>query len=175
MLKGRAHKFGDDINTDYIISGRHKFKTLDMNELACHVMEDLDPEFFRRLEEGDFLVAGGNFGCGSSREQAPLALKHAGVAAVLAKSFARIYFRNSINNGLPALVCDTSQIEEGDHLEVDLEGGVIRNVTRETEIHTSPLPGVMMDILAEGGLVPYMSRHGSLALADYEKAETEDR
>ena len=106
-MKGKAHRFGNDINTDYIISGRHKFKTLDMDELACHVMEDLDPHFVKRLKKGDFIVAGKNFGCGSSREQAPLALKHAGVAAVLAESFARIYFRNSINNGLPALVCDT--------------------------------------------------------------------
>lgn len=130
VLTGRAHRFGDDVNTDYIISGRYKFKTLDMKELARHVMEDLDPDFYSRLEEGDFLVAGGNFGCGSSREQAPLALKHAGVAAVLAGSFARIYFRNSINNGLPALSCDTSGIENGDRLEVDLEAGVVRNITR---------------------------------------------
>lgn len=163
-MKGKAHRFSDDVNTDYIISGRHKFKTLDMNELACHVMEDLDPHFVKRLKKGDFIVAGKNFGCGSSREQAPLALKCAGVAAVLAESFARIYFRNSINNGLPALVCDTSGIEDGDALEIDLESGVIRNLTRDTTIESHPLPKVMLDILSEGGLVHYMMKHGQLAL-----------
>jgi 3-isopropylmalate/(R)-2-methylmalate dehydratase small subunit len=163
-MKGKAHRFGDDVNTDYIISGRHKFKTLDMNELACHVMEDLDPHFVKRLKKGDFLVAGKNFGCGSSREQAPLALKCAGVAAVLAESFARIYFRNSINNGVPALVCDTSGIQDGDVLEIDLEGGLIRNVTKGTVIESHPLPRVMLDILSEGGLVDYMCKHGQLAV-----------
>ena len=164
VIKGKAHRFGDDINTDYIISGRHKFKTLDMDELACYVMEDLDPEFYECLETGDFIVAGKNFGCGSSREQAPLALKHAGVAGVLAGSFARIYFRNSVNNGLPALACDTSDIAEGDELEIDLAAGTIRDVTRGLELNSSPLPKVMLDILSEGGLVQYMKKHGRLTL-----------
>ena len=164
-MKGKAHRFADDVNTDYIISGRHKFKTLDMNELACHVMEDLDPHFVGRLKKGDFIVAGKNFGCGSSREQAPLALKHAGVAAVLASSFARIYFRNSINNGLPALVCDTSGIDDGDTLEVDLASGIIQNVTKGTQIESHPLPRVMLDILSEGGLVEYMRKHGRLSIS----------
>ncbi|MFH1149675.1 MAG: 3-isopropylmalate dehydratase small subunit [Actinomycetota bacterium] len=163
-MKGRAHRFGDDINTDYIISGRYKFKTLDMKELSCHVMEDLDPEFASRVNEGDFLVAGKNFGCGSSREQAPLALKHAGVAAVLAQSFARIYFRNSINNGLPALVCDTSRIMDGDELEIDLQTGLIRNASTGEEINAHPLPPVMLRILSEGGLVEYMKKHGALTV-----------
>ncbi len=163
-MKGKAHRFGDDVNTDYIISGRHKFKTLDMNELACHVMEDLDPHFTKRLKKGDFLVAGKNFGCGSSREQAPLALKHAGVAAVLASSFARIYFRNSINNGLPALVCDTSGIDDGDTLEIDLASGRIKNISKGSEIDSRPLPRVMLDIISEGGLVEYMRKHGRLAI-----------
>jgi 3-isopropylmalate/(R)-2-methylmalate dehydratase small subunit len=163
-MKGLAHRFGDDVNTDYIISGRHKFRTLDMDELACHVMEDLDPHFTKRLKKGDFIVAGKNFGCGSSREQAPLALKCAGVAAVLAESFARIYFRNSINNGLPALVCDTSGIDDGDTLEVDLATGIITNVTKGCEIESHPLPRVMLDILSEGGLVEYMKKHGRLSL-----------
>lgn len=163
-MKGKAHRFGDDVNTDYIISGRHKFKTLDMDELAKHVMEDLDPHFHKRLKKGDFIVAGTNFGCGSSREQAPLALKHAGVAAVMAQSFARIFFRNAVNNGMPALVCDTSGIEDGDALEVDLGAGVVRNLTKGTEIESHPLPGVMLDILNEGGLVEYMKRHGSLSV-----------
>lgn len=164
VIKGRAHKFGDDVNTDYIISGRHKFKTLDMDELATHVMEDLDPDFYSRLEKGDFIVAGKNFGCGSSREQAPLAVKHAGVAGVLAPSFARIYFRNSINNGLPALVVDTEAIEDGDELEVDLESGIVRDVTRGLELGSTPLPPVMLRILSEGGLVEYMKKHGELSL-----------
>ncbi|MBU4175480.1 MAG: 3-isopropylmalate dehydratase small subunit [Actinobacteria bacterium] len=162
VIKGKAHRFSDDVNTDYIISGRYKFKTLDMNELGRHVMEDLDPGFHARLEKGDFLVAGKNFGCGSSREQAPLALKAAGVAAVLAESFARIYFRNSINNGLPALVCDTSQIADGDQLEIDLESGTISDVASGATVESSPLSGVMVDILSEGGLVEYIKKHGGL-------------
>lgn len=162
VIKGKAHRFSDDVNTDYIISGRYKFKTLDMNELGRHVMEDLDPGFYARLEKGDFLVAGKNFGCGSSREQAPLALKAAGVAAVLAESFARIYFRNSINNGLPALVCDTSQIADGDQLEIDLESGMISDTTSGATVESSPLSGVMVDILSEGGLVEYIKKHGGL-------------
>ncbi len=165
-MKGKAHRFGDDVNTDYIIAGRHKFKTLDMDELACHVMEDLDPDFCSRLDKGDFVVAGRNFGCGSSREQAPLALKHAGVGAVLAESFARIYFRNSINNGLPALVCDTSEIEEGDDLELDLEKGVVTNLSRGQEIGCDPLLDVMLDILNEGGLIPYMKDHGGFSIEE---------
>ena len=163
-MKGKAHRFGDDVNTDYIISGRYKFKTLDMDELAKHAMEDLDPDFYSKVDQGDFLVAGSNFGCGSSREQAPLALKHAGINAVLADSFARIYFRNSINNGVPALVVDTSQIEEGDELEVDLEGGTVKDLTRDLELETKPLPKVMLDILSEGGLIDYVKKHGGLTV-----------
>ena len=165
ITSGKAHKFGDDINTDYIISGRYKFKTLDMDELACHVMEDLDPGFYERCRHGDFIVAGKNFGCGSSREQAPLALKHAGIVGVLAQSFARIYFRNSINNGLLALVCDTTGIGNGDELEIDAGTGNIKDVTRGLEITSSPLSGIMLDILTEGGLIEYMKKHGRLTLA----------
>lgn len=161
-MKGKAHKFGDDVNTDYIISGRHKFKTLDMDELAKHVMEDLDPNFYSKVNEGDFIVAGGNFGCGSSREQASLAVKHAGIAGVVADSFARIYFRNSINNGLPALVVDTSGIEDGDELEVDLEAGRVKDVTKGIELESKPLPKVMLDILSDGGLVEHVKKHGGL-------------
>ena len=106
-LRGICHKFGDDVNTDYIISGRYKFKTLDMKELARHVMEDLDPDFYSKVSKGDFIVAGRNFGCGSSREQAPLAIINADISAVLAKSFARIFYRNCINTGLPLVECNT--------------------------------------------------------------------
>lgn len=163
-MKGKAHKFGDDINTDYIISGKYKFKTLDMNELAKHVMEDLDPEFYSKVSAGDFIVAGKNFGCGSSREQAPLAIKHAGIAAVLALSFARIFYRNAINTGLPVVECDTSQIGEGDELIVDLEGGAVRNVTRGLEIPITPLPPVMLRILSDGGLAEHLKKHGTFLL-----------
>ncbi len=164
VLRGRAHVFGDDVNTDYIISGKYKFKTLDMDELACHCMEDIDPGFASRVRPGDFIVAGGNFGCGSSREQAPLVIKHAGVGAVLARSFARIFFRNAVNKGLPVVECDTSGIQAGDELEVDLAAGKVVNVTRGTEMAIVPLPRVMMDILSEGGLTEYLKNHGGFEL-----------
>lgn len=163
-LRGRAHKFGDDVNTDYIISGKYKFKTLDMKELAKHVMEDLDPDFAKRVQPGDFVVAGRNFGCGSSREQAPLALLNAGVSAVLASSFARIFYRNAINTGLPVVECDTSEIESGDELIVDLEKGLIKNLTRNKEIAIKPLPSFMLKILRDGGLVAHFKKYGTFNL-----------
>jgi 3-isopropylmalate/(R)-2-methylmalate dehydratase small subunit len=164
LLKGKAHVFGDDINTDYIISGRYKFKTLNMSELACHCMEDVDPDFASKVAPGDFIVAGTNFGCGSSREQAPLVIKHVGLSAVLAKSFARIFFRNAINKGLPVIECDTSQIGAGDELEIDLAGGKVKNLTRGIELEIMPLPSVMMDILFEGGLTDYLKKHGGFEI-----------
>ncbi|NQT94812.1 MAG: 3-isopropylmalate dehydratase, partial [Candidatus Omnitrophica bacterium] len=118
-LKGKAHKFGNAINTDYIISGRYKFKIQDPKELAKHLMEDIRPDFYKSVKKGDLLVAGKNFGCGSSREQAPLAIKYAGISAVVAESFARIFFRNAINLGLLLIECNTKTIKEGDSLEVD--------------------------------------------------------
>lgn len=163
-LRGKAHCFGNDVNTDYIISGKYKFKTLDMKELAKHVMEDLDPDFARRVQPGDFVVAGRNFGCGSSREQAPLALLNAGVGAVLAQSFARIFYRNAINTGLPVVVCDTGAIRAGDELVVDLEQGVLKNLTQGTEIPIKPLPSFMLKILADGGLVEHFRKYGTFNL-----------
>ena len=160
IIQGRAHKFGDDINTDYIISGKYKFKTLDMNELAKHVMEDLDPDFYSKVQAGDLIVAGRNFGCGSSREQAPLAIKHAKIGAVLAKSFARIFFRNAINTGLPVIECDTDQIEAGDKLKVDLASGKLINETKSKEIEIKSLPPVMIKILNDGGLAEHFKKHG---------------
>ncbi|MBN1406090.1 MAG: 3-isopropylmalate dehydratase small subunit [Candidatus Omnitrophica bacterium] len=159
-LHGKAHRFGDDVNTDYIISGRYKFKIQDPNELAKHVMEDLDPEFYKKLQKGDFLVAGKNFGCGSSREQAPVALKYAGIAAVLAKSFARIFFRNSINVGLMLLECDTDQIASGDELDIDVTKGIVYNKTKNKQIPITPLPDFMLSILHDGGLVEHVKKHG---------------
>lgn len=163
-LKGKAHKFGDDLNTDYIISGRYKFATLDMKELATHIMEDLDPDFYSKISGGDFIVAGRNFGCGSSREQAPLVIKHAGISAVLAKSFARIFFRNAINTGLPVVECDTDQIESGDELEVDLGAGKIKNLTKGISLDIKPLPPVMLKIINDGGLVEHFKKHGGFQL-----------
>ena len=164
ILKGKAHVYGDHINTDYIISGKYKFKTLDMKELSRHVLEDLDPDFAAKVQEGDFIVAGINFGCGSSREQAPLVITHAGVGAVLARSFARIFYRNAINKGLPLVECETSGISTGDILEVNLETGEVRNVTSGETITAAPLPEVMMKILNEGGLVEHLKQHGGFAL-----------
>jgi 3-isopropylmalate/(R)-2-methylmalate dehydratase small subunit len=165
-LKGRAHKFGDNINTDYIISGKHKFKTLDINELTRHLMEDLDPDFFQKIKPGDFIVAGSNFGCGSSREQAPLVIKEAQIAAVLAKSFARIFYRNSINIGLPVLECNTDKISAGDELEIDMDKGIIRSLSRNEEFPFLPFPPFVLKILNEGGLVEHFRRHGNFFLGE---------
>ena len=165
-LSARAFKYGDDINTDYIISGKYKFKSNDMEEMAHHAMEELDPEYYNKVKpEGGFLVAGTNFGMGSSREQAPLVLIHSNTKAVLAKSFARIFYRNAINTGLPVVVCDTDLIDQGDVLEVDLEGGVVRNVTKGADIAFAPLPPVMAQLLADGGLAAHFRKHGGFNLA----------
>jgi len=160
LLRGKAHIFGNDVNTDYIISGKYKFKTLDMNELAKHVMEDLDPDFYQKINPGDFIVAGSNFGCGSSREQAPLAVKYANISAVLAQSFARLFYRNAINTGLPVVECDTTNIATGDELEVDLTKGEITNRTKGIIIPVKPLPPVMIKILNDGGLAAHFHKYG---------------
>lgn len=161
-LKGNAHKFGNDINTDYIISGKYKFNTIDMKELSVHLMEDLRPNFYKEIKSGDFIVAGENFGCGSSREQAPLVIKHAGISAVIASSFARIFYRNAINIGLPLIEVPTDNIEEGDLLSVDLEKGIVKNISKNESLNIIPLPAVMLKILQEGGLVSYYKKYGSL-------------
>lgn len=160
QLKGKAHIFGDDINTDYIIAGKYKFSTLDMKELARHVMEDIVPDFYQKVNEGDLIVAGENFGCGSSREQAPLAIKHAGIGAVLASSFARIFFRNAINIGLPVIECDTSNISAGDQLQIDLDSGKINNLNSGETINVKPLPPIMLKILNDGGLAEHFHKYG---------------
>ncbi len=164
MLKGRAFKFGDGISTDYIIPGKYLSLRSNLPELAKHVLEDADPTFAKRVKKGDFVVGGKNFGLGSSREHAPIVIKMSGVSAVLAKSFARIFFRNAINIGLPVLVCDTSQIDDGDMLEVDLSAGRIRDLTSGVGLTFSPIPEVMLRILNEGGLVPYIRKHGDIVL-----------
>ncbi|MEA3493342.1 MAG: 3-isopropylmalate dehydratase small subunit [Candidatus Margulisiibacteriota bacterium] len=162
--KARRLKQDNDINTDYIISGRYKFKIQDPNELAKHVMEDLDPDFYKKIEKGDFVIAGTNFGCGSSREQAPMAIKYANISAVIAKSFARIFYRNCYNLGLPAIEADTDGISEGDELELDLSAGVIKNKTQNKDIKTAPLPPTMQTLLKDGGLVEHFKKHGGFKI-----------
>ncbi|MCX7795545.1 MAG: 3-isopropylmalate dehydratase small subunit [bacterium] len=164
IIRGFAHKLGDDINTDYIISGKYKFKTLDMKELAQHIFEDIDPDFIKKIKPGDIIVAGKNFGCGSSREQAPLVIKNAGLSAVVAISFARIFYRNAINNGLPLVECDTSGIEEGDELEINLEEGTVKNITKGVQIKITPLPPFMMKLLQDGGLVEHFKKYGGFSI-----------
>ena len=159
MIKGKAHRYGDNIDTDRIIPGKYT-KTLDIASLADHVMEDLDPDFKQKFKAGDIVVAGDNFGCGSSREQAPVALKAAGVSCIVARFYARIFFRNAINIGLPVLEVPDHDIEDGDELEIDMEAGVVRNLTKGKAHDSTRLPKVMMDIVAEGGLVPYLKKHG---------------
>lgn len=165
-MTGHAHRFSpnDDINTDYIISGRYKFKIDDMNELARHVMEDIDPKFSSRVKRGDFIVAGTNFGCGSSREQAPRALKAAGVSAVMAKSFARIFYRSSFNIGLPLIECDTDPIRGGDELTIDFDSGLVTNASTGETIRIRPIPRTMQILLEDGGLIQHLKRHGDFAL-----------
>jgi 3-isopropylmalate/(R)-2-methylmalate dehydratase small subunit len=162
MLRGKAWKFGDNISTDHITPGRYFHLRSRIEELAKHVMEDADPDFMKKFNPGDFVVGGKNFGMGSSREHAPLALKVAGVSAVLAKSFARIFYRNAINVGLPVLILDTDGIESGDDLEVDLSTGTVKNLTKGFELKAKPLPEVMLKILNSGGLVEYVKQYGDL-------------
>ena len=160
MLKGRAFKLGDNISTDDIAPGRWFHLRSNLPELAKHLLEDVDPDFASRVRQGDFIVAGGNFGLGSSREHAAVIIKMAGVAAILAKSVARIFFRNAINVGLPVLICDTDKIADGDELEVDLEGSRVRNIASGAELPLGKFPGVMLRILNEDGLIPYIRKYG---------------
>ncbi|MBI4744035.1 MAG: 3-isopropylmalate dehydratase small subunit [Actinobacteria bacterium] len=164
MLKGKAHKFGDNISTDHIAPGRLFHLRTNLPELAKHVLEDADPDFVKKMKTGDFVVGGKNFGLGSSREHAPTIIKLAGVNAVLAKSFARIFFRNAINVGLPVLVCDTDKIDAGDELEVDLSSGTVKNLTKNITINFNPLPDAMVKILNDGGLVEHFKKHGDFDL-----------
>ena len=164
MLKGKAFKFGDGISTDHIIPGRYAHLRSNLPELAKHVLEDADSTFAARVEKGDFVVGGSNFGLGSSREHAPLVIKMAGVSAILAKSVARIFFRNAINLGLPVLICDTDKIDDGDELEVDLAAGTVRDITNDSQVTFGKMPEVMLHILDEGGLIPYIKKHGDFKL-----------
>ena len=164
MLIGKAWKFGDDISTDHIAPGRLFHLRSNLPELAKHVLEDAREDFAKSMSKGDFVVGGNNFGLGSSREHAPTIIKLAGVNAVLAKSFARIFFRNAINVGLPVIICDADKIEENDILEVSLESGTVLNKTKNIILDFPPLPDVMTKILNSGGLVEYIKKHGDLVV-----------
>ena len=163
-MKGKAWKFGDNISTDLIAPGRYFHLRSNLPELAKHVLEDADPDFAKRIKKGDFVVAGKNFGLGSSREHAAAIIRIAGAKAVLAKSFSRIFFRNAINNGLAAIACDTNKIKAGDLLDINLEKGIINNLTRNIEIKFNPLPSVMRNILKDGGLVKHIKKHKGFKL-----------
>jgi len=160
ILKGRVHKLGDDINTDYIISGRYKFKTLNNELLAKHLLEDIEPGFYQKLSPGDFLVAGENFGCGSSREQAPLSIKYAKIGAVLAKSFARIFYRNAINIGLPIIITDTEKIQDKQELLINLAKGEIHILKTGMILPIKPFPPQILQIIEAGGLIEYFKKYG---------------
>jgi 3-isopropylmalate/(R)-2-methylmalate dehydratase small subunit len=158
-LKGKVHKFGDDINTDEIIPARY-LNTSDPGELARHAMEDADPDFVKKLKPGDFIVAGKNFGCGSSREHAPVALKAAGVAAVIAESFARIFYRNAFNMGLPIFEAPqaAAAIKAGEKIEVNPDTGEIIDKSTGKAYLSSPLPPFMQELLADGGLMAHLKK-----------------
>ena len=163
-MKGKAWKFGDGISTDHIIPGRYFYLRSNLPELAKHILEYEKPGFHEKVAQGDFIVGGKNFGQGSSREHAPLVIKLNGIQAVLAKSFARIFYRNCFNNGIPAIMCDTDRISEGDELELFLEEGKIVNHTKRETLAFSALPAVMKRILDDGGLVEHVKKYKDLKL-----------
>ncbi len=154
-IKGKVWCFGDNIDTDLIIAARY-LNTSEPSELAKHVMEDADPEFFSKMSKGDIIVAGENFGCGSSREHAPIAIKAAGISAVIAKSFARIFYRNAFNMGLPIFELDKSdEIKQGHEVSISLDDGKIKNFDTQKTYHFSPIPEFMQELISEGGLMNY--------------------
>ena len=160
IFRGTAHVFGDNVDTDRIIPGKYT-KTLNLDDLAEHVLEDIDPEFHSRVQPGDIVVAGDNFGAGSSREQAPLALQAAGVAVVVAAFFARIFYRNAINIGLPVVEIGQHDIETGHEITVDLGGGWVTDQTTGQRYRATQMPEVMVRILNAGGLVNFLREHGN--------------
>jgi len=159
MLKGKVHKYGADVNTDVIIPARY-LNVSEPAELAKHCMEDIDKGFVSRVQPGDMIVATTNFGCGSSREHAPLCIKASGISCIIAKSFARIFFRNAINIGLPLLECSQAvdNTEAGDILEVDLSTGKVNNLTRSLEFTAKPYPDFMAELISAGGLIQYTKK-----------------
>jgi 3-isopropylmalate/(R)-2-methylmalate dehydratase small subunit len=156
----RRLKVQDNINTDYVISGRYKFRIQDPRELSKHIFEDIDADFASRVRKGDILVAGENFGCGSSREQAPQSLKTAGFYAVAAKSFARIFYRNAFNIGLLLVECNTGFIDDGDALELDIDKGKLKDASKGLSFDIKPIPKVMRRLLEDGGVVEHFKKYG---------------
>jgi len=158
-LTGKVHKYGANVNTDAIIPARY-MNTSDPAELAKHCMEDIDPDFVAKVQPGDFIVATTNFGSGSSREHAPLAIKAAGISGVIAKTFARIFFRNAINIGLPILECDEAveETDSGDMLEVDLARGEVENLTKDKLFQAKPYPDFMLELISAGGLIEHTKK-----------------
>ena len=163
-MKGKAFKFGDNISTDHIAPGRLFHLRSNLPEFAKHVLEDADPTFASSMKKGDFVVGGSNFGLGSSREHAPQIIKIAGVGAVIAKSFARIFYRNAINIGLLAIECDTDGIDAGDELDLDIKEGILKNLTKGTITTIEPRPDVMIRLLEDGGLIEHIKKNGDLVL-----------
>jgi 3-isopropylmalate/(R)-2-methylmalate dehydratase small subunit len=159
MIRGNVIKYGDNVDTDVIIPARHLTRS-DPEHLAQHCMEDLDPDFLKKRKPGDIIVAGNNFGCGSSREDAPLAIKAAGISCVIGRSFARIFYRNAINIGLTILECPEASngLREGDRIEVDPAAGLIKNLSRSETYRAAPFPPVVQQIIEEGGLVEFVRR-----------------
>ncbi|HVN94840.1 MAG TPA: 3-isopropylmalate dehydratase small subunit [Syntrophorhabdaceae bacterium] len=164
VLRGAAWKFGDGITTDHIIPGRFYHLRSNLEELKKHVFEDISPQFYQKIRAGDIVVGGKNFGLGSSREHAPLIIKMAGIDAVVADSFARIFYRNAINVGLAAIICPADDIGEGDELEIRLDEGILIDHTTGKEKTFSALPAIMRDILREGGLDRYIKKRGGLQI-----------
>ena len=159
---GKVHKYGDNVDTDVIIPARH-LNTQDAKELASHCMEDIDTEFVKKVKRGDIMVGGENFGCGSSREHAPIAIKASGIDCVIAKTFARIFYRNAINIGLPILECPeaSEKIQDGDEVSIDFDSGVITNETKGETYQALPFPDFIKDIMAKGGLIAQISGKNS--------------
>ena len=158
IIRGRVHKFGDDINTDDIIAAKYLVST-DSSELGSHCMQNISPNFTKEVKKNDIIIAGKNFGCGSSREHAPLAIKGCGIAAVIAKSFSGIFFRNAINIGLPFLEFKyTNEISEGDLLEIDLSSGIIKNLNTKKTYHTQPFPEFLRKVIKSGGLLKWIKK-----------------
>ena len=158
MIEGNVWKYSDDVNTDVIFPGKYTYQPMEPEEMAEHAMEDLDPNFAKNVAPGDVVVAGKNFGCGSSREQAATCLKAAGIAAVIAKSFSRIFFRNAINNGLPVIELKESadEIENRDRVKIDFENGIVQH--EGNEYHFPGLPREVLSILEDGGLIPHVKK-----------------
>ncbi|HHE04525.1 MAG TPA: 3-isopropylmalate dehydratase small subunit [candidate division WOR-3 bacterium] len=166
IIKGKVWKFGDDISTDHIAPGRYFYLRTNLPELAKHVLEDADPTFASKVGPGDIIVAGKNFGLGSSREHAPRIIKIAGISCIIAKSFARIFYRNSFNIGLPLLTTDTDRIDEGDKLEINLEKGIVEDVTKDITLKTEAIPPFMLRLIQDGGIEEHIKKYGDFKVEE---------